>query len=117
MLVQREINERLSFLHSTRRRLILIELLLEDINNDLQVKEQTRFYYRWADNWENYTSPYPKVGRHTEGGQKYVMSAMFEYRDHTCFSCINICWVPGKLFELEVDRPSVQTSPEGPDRC
>ena len=30
------------------------------------------------------------------------------------FSCIKICWVPGKLFEYEADRPSAQTSPEGP---
>ena len=34
-----------------------------------------------------------------------------EYRDHTCFSCINICWVPRMLFEQEADRPSVQHHP------
>ena len=33
------------------------------------------------------------------------------------FSCINICWVPRKLFEHEAVRPSVQTSPEGPGKC
>ena len=33
------------------------------------------------------------------------------------FSCINICRVPRKLFELEVVRQSVQTSSEGPDKC
>ena len=33
------------------------------------------------------------------------------------FSCINICRVPRKVFEHEVDRPSAQTSPEGPGKC
>ena len=33
------------------------------------------------------------------------------------FSCINICWVPRKLFEHEAIRLSAQTSPEGPDKC
>ena len=33
------------------------------------------------------------------------------------FSCINICRVPRKLFEHEADRPSIQTSPEGPGKC
>ena len=27
-----------------------------------------------------------------------------EYRDHTCFSCINICRVPRMLLEHEADR-------------
>ena len=40
-----------------------------------------------------------------------------EYRDHTCFSCINICRVPMKLFEHEAVRPSVQTSSQGPGKC
>ena len=35
-------------------------------------------------------------------------------RDHTCFSCINNCRGPRKLFEYEAVRPSVQTSYEGP---
>ena len=30
------------------------------------------------------------------------------------FSCINICWVPRKLFEHKAVRPSVETSSEGP---
>ena len=30
------------------------------------------------------------------------------------FSCINICWVPRKLFEHEAVRPSVQTLSEDP---
>ena len=34
--------------------------------------------------------------------------------DHTCFSCINICLVPKKLFEHEAVKPSVQTSSQGP---
>ena len=33
------------------------------------------------------------------------------------FSCINICRVPRMLFEIEADRPSVQTSSEGPGKC
>ena len=33
------------------------------------------------------------------------------------FSCINICRVPRMLFEHEADRPSVQTSSEGPGKC
>ena len=33
------------------------------------------------------------------------------------FSCINICWVPRKMFEHEADMPSAQTSPEGPSKC
>ena len=33
------------------------------------------------------------------------------------FSCINICRVPRMLFEHEADRPSVQTSSEGPIKC
>ena len=33
------------------------------------------------------------------------------------FSCINNCRVPEKLFEHEDDRPSIQTSPEGPGKC
>ena len=33
------------------------------------------------------------------------------------FSCINICRVPRKVFQHEVDRPSAQTSPEGPGKC
>ena len=33
------------------------------------------------------------------------------------FSCINICQVQRKLFEHEADRPSTQTSPEGPGKC
>ena len=36
-----------------------------------------------------------------------------DYRNHTCFSCINICKVLRKLFECDVARPSSQTSPEG----
>ena len=39
-----------------------------------------------------------------------------EYRDYTCFSCINICWIPRKLFEHEAVRPIVQTSSEGPGK-
>ena len=33
------------------------------------------------------------------------------------FSCINICWVPRKLFEHEAARPSVQISSEVPGKC
>ena len=33
------------------------------------------------------------------------------------FSCINICRVPRMLFEHEADRPSIQTSSEGPGKC
>ena len=33
------------------------------------------------------------------------------------FSCINICGVPGKLFEHEAMRSSVQTSSEGHGKC
>ena len=33
------------------------------------------------------------------------------------FSCNNICWVPRKVFELEADRLSAQTSPKGPSKC
>ena len=33
------------------------------------------------------------------------------------FSCINICRVPRMLFEHEADRPSDQTSSEGPGKC
>ena len=33
------------------------------------------------------------------------------------FSCINICGVPRMLFEHKADRPSVQTSSEGPGKC
>ena len=34
------------------------------------------------------------------------------------FSCIiNIYRVARKLFEYEIARPSVQTSPEGPRKC
>ena len=33
------------------------------------------------------------------------------------FPCINICRVPRMLFEHEADRPSVQTSSEGPGKC
>ena len=32
-------------------------------------------------------------------------------------SCINICRVTRKLFEHEAAGLSVQTSPEGPDKC
>ena len=39
------------------------------------------------------------------------------YTDHTFFSCINICRVPRMLFEQEADRPSAQTSSEGPGKC
>ena len=34
-----------------------------------------------------------------------------------CFSCINICRVPKKLFEHEAARSSVQISSEGPGKC
>ena len=30
------------------------------------------------------------------------------------FSCMNICWVPRMLFELEADRPSVLHHPRDP---
>ena len=33
------------------------------------------------------------------------------------FSCINICGVQRKVFEHKADRPSAQTSPEGPGKC
>ena len=33
------------------------------------------------------------------------------------FSCINICWVPRKLFGHEADRTSAQTYPKGPSNC
>ena len=33
------------------------------------------------------------------------------------FLCINICRVPRKLFEYKADRPSVETSSEGPGKC
>ena len=33
------------------------------------------------------------------------------------FSCINICRVPRLLFKHEADRPSDQTSSEGPGKC
>ena len=33
------------------------------------------------------------------------------------FTCINICRVQRKLIVYETIRPSVQTSPEGPDKC
>ena len=36
---------------------------------------------------------------------------------NTFFSCINICRVPRKMFEHEANRPSLQTSPEGPGKC
>ena len=46
-----------------------------------------------------------------------ICKCILEYRDHTCFPCINICRVPRMLFEHEGDRPSVQTSSEGPGKC
>ena len=33
------------------------------------------------------------------------------------FSCINSCRVLRMLFEHKADRPSVQTSSEGPGKC
>ena len=42
---------------------------------------------------------------------------MVHYRDHACFSCINICWVLRMQFEDEANRTSVQTSSEGPGKC
>ena len=50
------------------------------------------------------------------GGVQGNLNWMPGYRDHTCFSCINICRVPRKLFEHEAVRPSVQTSSEGPGK-
>ena len=51
----------------------------------------------------------------TEGNIYKIID--IQYRDHTCFSCINICRVPRKLDEHEAVRPSVQTSHEGPGKC
>ena len=36
------------------------------------------------------------------------------YRDHTCFTCINICRALRMLFEHEADMPSVQHHPRDP---
>ena len=44
--------------------------------------------------------------------QQRTMNVRFYFRDHTCFSCINICRVPRMLFEYEANRLSVQTSSE-----
>ena len=46
--------------------------------------------------------------------QNRATKSMREYRDHTCFSCINICRVLRMLFEHEADRPSVQHHPRDP---
>ena len=40
-----------------------------------------------------------------------------DYRNHACFSCINICRVQRKLFDQETIRQSVQTSPKGLRKC
>ena len=45
------------------------------------------------------------------------MSAKIIKGSHMFFHAFNICQVLKKVFEQEVDRPSAQTSPEGPDKC
>ena len=48
---------------------------------------------------------------------RIVCLSMCDYRITHVFLCINSCGVLRKLFEHEVDRPSIQTSPEGPGKC
>ena len=42
---------------------------------------------------------------------------MQENRDHTCVFMHYHLPVPRKQIEHEADRPSAQTSPEGPGKC